>query len=153
MDRIAAILLLYVLAPCVRADVLYYVCNSPRDYILIADDYSGQTKSIAAHAETISASAVNLATVIVRHCHLSSGDYVIAFAVPRTDGHPAGVDGDGRRVTVAIKHEADTLLSGTVMGKCDIPQSEDVVCTDAWADEIRLSGRTGHVRLLHLVSY
>lgn len=152
MDRIAAFLLLYFLAPCVHADVVY-VCNSQRDYIEIASGYYGKMEPVAAQAERISASDVRLATVIVRECHLSSGTYVIAFAAPRTEVHPAGAEGGDRRVTVQIKHEMNLALPDTVMGKCDIPQSEDVVCRDVWAVEIRLSGRTGHVQLLRLVNY
>lgn len=150
MDRIAIFLLLSFLAPCAHADV-FYLCDSGRDNISITDDSYATMEPVAAQAERVSASDVSDDKEIVRRCRLSSGIYVVTFALLSIEGQPVRVDDGHRRVSITIRHAADAVLPLAVMGRCDIPRSENAVCTDAWAVEVRLSGRTGAVRLLHLV--
>jgi hypothetical protein len=162
MKQITAFLILCFLGQTTHAADVLFLCNTERDYIHVEDETYTKLIPAFGNHEVISTEDITIidgedraayrkgTKPIVKHCRLTSDNYVVTFDAHWINANLDGLDGGDSWVTVEIKNQKDTVLSRTVIGRCDNNSPGKSGCKDKWAVEVWLSHK--HLSLTRLVN-
>ena len=161
LSRATVFLVAFLLAHPAYADV-FYRCDTQRNYISIAAEDSTSLVPVSGDMETISSSGITQiegegqgafrkgTKPMVKHCHLSSGSYIITFDAHWINANLDSIDGGDDWVTVKITSKKGSVLSRTVIGRCSNSRPGTLNCKNTWAIGVWLDGQAGSLTLTRL---